>query len=162
MKRKTNYQFATLLTFAALVSDGLIQTTKREPEKAQSESKTPNPPVDPLGGQEWGLTELNGKPIEQRNGAGAEPPDLKFDAEKKTISGSTGINRLAGSYKLDANKLKFGNLATTRMAGPEELMKQETAFVNALESVDSWKRTGDRLELLSGDKVVAAFAQPAQ
>jgi heat shock protein HslJ len=41
-------------------------------------------------------------------------------------------------------------------------MKQEQEFVNALESADSWKRTGDNLEILSGDKVVAVFAQPAQ
>jgi heat shock protein HslJ len=160
MKRKTKYQLAALLIFAAFVGDGLSQTPKSEPEKAQSKSKTPNSPANPLGGQEWRLKELDGEPIEQRHGA--EPPDLKFDTEKKTVSGSTGINRLTGGYKLDANKLKFGNLAMTKMAGPEELMKQETEFVNALESVDSWKRTGDRLELMSGDKVVAAFAQPAQ
>jgi len=160
MKMKTKYQLATLLIFASLVSNGLSQTPKSEPEHPQSESKASNSTTNPLGGQEWRLKELDGEPLKQRNGA--EPPDLKFDAEKKTVSGSTGINRLAGGYKLDANKLKFGNLAMTKMAGPEELMKQETEFVNALESVDSWKRTGDRLELLSGDKVVAVFAQPAQ
>jgi heat shock protein HslJ len=160
MKRKTKYEVAALLIFAALASDGLSQAPKSEAEKAQSNSKTPNSPANPLGGQEWRLKELNGEPIEQRNGA--EPPDLKFDAEKKTVSGSTGINRLAGGYRLDANKLKFGNLAMTKMAGPEELMKQKTEFVNALESVDPWKRTGEGLELMSGDKVVAVFAQPAQ
>lgn len=136
--------------------------TGKRTEEAQPESKETSSATNPLGGQEWRLKELNGEPIKQRDGAGAEPPDLKFDLEKKTVSGSTGINRLAGGYKLDANKLKFGNLAMTKMAGPEELMKQETEFVNALESVDSWKRTDDRLELMSGDKVVAVFAQPSQ
>jgi heat shock protein HslJ len=148
MKRKTEFQVAALLIFAAFVTDGLSQTLKTN--------------ASPLGGRQWRLIELNGKPIEQRDGAGAEPPELKFDAEKKTVSGSTGINRLAGGYKLDENKLKIGNLAMTKMAGPEELMKQETEFVKALESVDSWKRTGDRLELMSGDKVVAVFAKPAR
>jgi heat shock protein HslJ len=133
------------------------ETEQTQP--AEPESRPPGSAASPLGGQEWRLTELNGERIKKQEGAGAEPPDLKFDAEKKAVSGSTGINRLAGGYKLDANKLKFGNLATTRMAGPEELMKQETEFVSALESVDSWKRTGDRLELMSGDKVVAVFAQ---
>jgi heat shock protein HslJ len=160
LKRKTKYQLAALLIFAALVSDGLSQTLKTEPEQAQPESKTSSSATNILGGKEWRLKELNGEPIKQRNGA--EPPELKFDGEKKTVSGSTGINRLAGGYKLDANMLKFGNLAMTKMAGPEELMKQETEFVKALESVDSWKRTGDRLELMSGDKVVAVFAEPAQ
>src|SRR5882724_8894416 len=103
MKRKTKYQLAALLIFAALVSAGLSQTPtgspkgkRGEPEQAQPESKASSSATNPLGGQNWRLKELNGEPIEQRDGADAKPPDLKFDAEKKTASGSTGINRLAG------------------------------------------------------------------
>jgi len=69
---------------------------------------------------------------------------------------------LIGGYELDADKLKFGQLATTRMAGTPESMKQETEFVDALKSADSWKRTGDRLELLSGDKVIAVFVRATE
>jgi heat shock protein HslJ len=133
-------------------------TEKTQP--AEPESRTPGSAANPLGGQEWKLTKLNGEPIEQHDGA--EPPSLKFDAEKEAVSGSTGVNRLMGTYEVDANKLRFGGLATTKRAGPPQLMEQEQEFVNALESADSWKRTGGNLEILSGDKVIAVFAQPAQ
>jgi heat shock protein HslJ len=135
-------------------------TQKTQP--AEPESRPSDSAANPLGDQEWRLTKLNGEPIEQAKGAGAEPPSLKFDAEKEAVSGSTGVNRLTGTYEVDENKLKFGGLATTKRAGSPELMERETEFVNALESADSWKRTGGNLEILSGDKVVAVFAQPAQ
>lgn len=48
------------------------------------------------------------------------------------VSGSGGVNRLTGAYSVDGPVLTFGPLATTRMAGPPELMAEEQAVLAAL------------------------------
>ena len=41
--------------------------------------------------------------------------------------GSTGCNRFVGSYTMSDSSLRFGSIATTRMACPGS-MEQESAF----------------------------------
>ena len=44
--------------------------------------------------------------------------DTSLRLEDGRVSGSGGINRLMGDYTLTSDRLSFGVLATTRMAGP--------------------------------------------
>ena len=108
-------------------------------------------------GVTWTLTELNGKPFAApAEGRGA--PTLQFDAEKKSASGFSGVNRFFGGYTKDGDKLKFGALAGTRMAGPPEAMAAESAFLAMLASVTGWQIADGALALLSEGKVVARFS----
>ena len=68
------------------------------------------------------------------------------------LSGSAGVNTYHGPYTLTGEALEIGALATTRMAGPDELMKQETAYLAALAKVTSYRIDGNALTLLGGDK----------
>ena len=63
---------------------------------------------------------------------------IHFDAVDK-VSGSGGINRFSGPCTLDGEKLGFGALRVTRMAGVPALMNQEAAFFAALAKVRSFK-----------------------
>ena len=63
---------------------------------------------------------------------------IHFDAADK-VSGSGGINRFSGPCTLDGEKLGFGALRVTRMAGAPALMNQEAAFFAALAKVRSFK-----------------------
>jgi len=107
-------------------------------------------------GVEWKLVELNGKAFTAPDGGGV--PTLTFDAAKKNASGLAGINRYFGSYKLDGDKLKFGPLGSTFMAGPQAAMDAETVFFKMLDSVNAWKIADGRLQLLHDDKVIARFS----
>ena len=110
-----------------------------------------------LEGVEWTLTEVNGKPfVATAGGRGA--PTLHLDAEKKKASGFSGVNRYFGGYKLDGAKLKFGQLASTMMAGPPEAMATESTIHAMLASVTGWRIADGALALLHDDKVVARFA----
>jgi heat shock protein HslJ len=53
-------------------------------------------------------------------------------------SGRGGINRLVGSYELPGERLRFGPLATTLMAGLPERMEAERLFLAALARVAAW------------------------
>ena len=108
----------------------------------------------------WTLTELQGKAFAApADGRGA--PTLAFDAAKKSASGFSGVNRFFGGYERDGEKLKFGQLGSTFMAGPPEQMQVESAFLAMLASVTHWKLAGETLTLLSDGKIVAGFTPRA-
>lgn len=68
-------------------------------------------------------------------------------AEGARLAGSTGCNNLVGSYERKGGQLSFGQLASTRMACPDELMMLERNFLNALGDVASWEVVGETLTL---------------
>ena len=75
-----------------------------------------NDPVT-LAYTQWTLVELDGKPVEIA--ADQLAPSLVLDLEEARVTGSGGVNRLTGQFALSGDELRFGPLATTRMAGPE-------------------------------------------
>ena len=66
--------------------------------------------------------------------------------EDNRLAGSTGCNRLMGSYWLENEALRFGSLATTRMACLEG-GEAEQAFLGALEATATWQIEGEALTL---------------
>jgi heat shock protein HslJ len=105
---------------------------------------------------EWTLVELDGEPVEI--GPEEIQPTIVLDLEESRVSGSGGVNRLTGTFALSESELRFGSLATTRMAGPESAMHREQSFLAALERVTSFVLDGGALTLLAGDDAVARLS----
>lgn len=78
----------------------------------------------------------NDWPIERVDWHGADGASLRL--EDGRVSGSAGINRLMGDYTLAGDRLGFGVIATTMMAGPPERMEAEQRFLSALGQVARW------------------------
>ena len=110
----------------------------------------------PLSYTEWRLVELGDAPVEV--GEGEPAPHLVLDLEESRVAGSGGVNRIMGTFVLAENELRFGPLATTMMAGPEEAMTRERTFLDALERVTSYELDGSSLVLLADGERVARFA----
>lgn len=108
-------------------------------------------------GVEWALIELNGKAVVAPAGEQG-PPTLRFDAEKKQVSGFSGVNHFFGGAEKEGEKLKLGPLAGTMMAGPPEAMAVESAFLKVLESANRWRIADGKLELRRDEEVVARFS----
>lgn len=122
------------------------------------EAATPAPaPSLRLEGPEWSLVDVGGKaPVA---GLGSRKAFVSFDVDAGSLRGNSGLNSFFGPYALDGSKLRIENLAMTRMAGPPELMEQETAFVAALHAARSWRLDGHALLLLDEKGVqLARFA----
>lgn len=85
-------------------------------------------PMDPelLTGRVWEVVDIAGEPVELER-----LPSIEF-GEDGRVAGSTGVNRLMGSYELDGSTLHLSQLATTMMAGEPEAMKTEARLVQAL------------------------------
>ena len=78
---------------------------------------------------EWTVERIAGAPVVERS------PALLTFGEQGRFSGHAGVNQLVGGWSLEAGGLEFSDLATTRMAGPPDLMEQESRLLGALERV---------------------------
>ena len=125
---------------------------------AAPESSAPAAPAAALEGTEWRLVDIGGQP----SPAGADStrhPGFTLLTEGRKVQGSAGCNRMTGTYQLDGQKLKFGPLATTRMACPA--MQTETAFLKALEATTRYEVSGSSLTLYGADTAVARLEAAA-
>ena len=103
-----------------------------------------------LGDTTWTAVELNDAPLADDNA-----PTLVFDLEESRVAGSGGLNRRKGRRSLTEDALRFGPLATTLMAGPEDAMERERVFLDALARVTAYELDGRSLILYAdGDVVV--------
>ena len=101
------------------------------------------------------LVEVRGVPVAA--GAG-RPPYILFDPKKKRVTGYGGVNSFFGGYETTGRELRMPRLASTRRAGPPELMDLESAFFRALTATRSYRIPDDKLELLDADgRTIARF-----
>ena len=95
-----------------------------------------------LGNMRWELTHLNGKLVVDSKA------HLEFGETEKRITGSTGCNRMFGTYELNRSSFKLNGVGATRMACmPTGAMETESAFLKALGEANAMKRSGRNLTL---------------
>ena len=75
--------------------------------------------------------------------------DVLFEAGN--VSGFSGVNTYRGEYKLSGSKLTIGKLASTLMAGPQDLMDLEQAYLSAMERTASFTAEDEELTLFDSD-----------
>ena len=92
----------------------------------------------------WKLVRLGNEPITL--GADEKEPYMTLMPQGRRVQGFAGCNRLMGDYELKGENLKFGRMASTRMACLKG-MELEASFMKALESTVTWKIEGEHLEL---------------
>jgi putative lipoprotein len=113
-----------------------------------------------LTGVDWKLVALGTTPaVAAPQGP---PAHLTFDSTKKSIAGSTGCNRFAGSFVLADRALSLNVGAMTMMACQDDVAAQEEAFVEALKGTAAYRLADGALELVDADgRALARFAAVA-
>jgi heat shock protein HslJ len=96
----------------------------------------------------WKLASLRGRPVAASAERQREAHLILQPAQRRVV-GSSGCNRLSGSYTLDGQRLAFSRAAGTLMACRDG-SEQERAFLDALSAVAGWRLEGQRLLLLDG------------
>ena len=102
----------------------------------------------------WKLVQLNGTPAIVGD---AHEAHIILQSNDPRIVGSSGCNRMFGSYELDGDHLTLRPGGMTMMYCSESLMEQERAFVAALSATTSYVIDGETLELRDGDRSLAQF-----
>lgn len=141
---------ATLLAFA-LIATACAPTAAPAAQPTQPKEQ-PVSGKDTLAGTSWMLATLNGQPALKDTTV-----TLNFIGGK--AAGSDGCNSYTGSYTADGTNIKFDQMASTMMACAEPIMKQATAYMQALAQAVTYKVDAKQLTLSdAGGKELAAFS----
>ena len=131
--------------------------------KPAPETPTPTPPPPPtstststpkLENTTWKLQSY-GQPGNLKSALPDTEVTALFDSAKGRVAGSAGVNTYGGGYELKDNKLAIpGPLASTRMAGPQPLMDQETEFLKLFQVAESYQIKDGQLQVNCGQQVL--------
>jgi heat shock protein HslJ len=102
----------------------------------------------------WVLEELNGEKIKKEDFS-KEFPLLEIYANTNKFSGFAGCNQMKGSLFFEKGKLRFTNLATTKMMC--EPVNKEAEFITALQSSSVYKIENNRLILSNSTGIKIIF-----
>jgi putative lipoprotein len=122
---------------AAPISVLLMRVAEKSPPENSGESES-------IKGTIWQLSSIDGQ-----DAAAGVTSTLTFN-DDGNVSGNGGCNSFGGKATVDGSKLKFGDLFSTMMACEEAKMKQEAAFLAALEKTASYRIENGTLILLDG------------
>lgn len=105
-----------------------------------------------IGGIVWLVSEIAREKVVTP--ADARQPFIRFDTEKKFANGFLGCNTFRGGYESEGKTLKFGALASTKMACQGDRDKVEFAMNQALVKVAGFDIQGNQLTLTGADGTV--------
>lgn len=138
----TKLNLIAIISYFALFST-LILSCKSTNPSAPSNSQEE---MSDIQEKYWKLIELKGKPFVMKGGDQQQEPYFILKKEDNRVNGSTGCNRMMGTYTLaEGNRISFSQLAQTRMACVD--MSVERPFIEVLETVDNYTIKGDSLSL---------------
>ncbi|MEP5765030.1 MAG: META domain-containing protein [Halieaceae bacterium] len=100
-----------------------------------------------LQGIAWHLASLGGEPVELE--ALEHTPIIQVDRSEPKFSGFSGCNNYNGGYVLNGTSLTLGEIASTRMACPDN-SELETRYLAMLAQVRTWRMEDGNMVL--GDK----------
>ena len=110
-------------------------------------------PAAPVPKPAWVVESIGGVPT-------IDPkPEISLLEEGRVV-GSTGINRIMGTYEAENETVRISGGGMTRMAGSEEAMDQERRFLKALEGWNAFHVRDDRLELGPSATGLVCVASP--
>jgi copper homeostasis protein (lipoprotein) len=107
---------------------------------------SPSSPSGPvLTGTTWNAIEIDGQPVP--TSTSQLRPSILLSTDGNRVTGSTGCNRISGTFTQDGNALHFGPLVSTRMACVPDRSATENAFTAAMEATASHVIANQTLEL---------------
>ncbi|MCJ8165215.1 copper resistance protein NlpE N-terminal domain-containing protein [Pontibacter sp. E15-1] len=104
----------------------------------------------------WKLVALNGQQL-ARQANQQRDPHFVLQPDGNSVTGYTGCNSFVGTYALSgSNGIRFSKMASTRMACLQ--MTHENAYLQVMETADSFSLKGDTLTLqTAGGASLAKF-----
>jgi len=86
---------------------------------------------------------------------------MTFNFDEMQVSGSSGCNNFSGGFTFDEFQIGFGPMGMTMMACEQNIMDQESFFLNLLAQTNAYEILGDQLTLSTPDGQTLVFVQMA-
>ena len=110
--------------------------------------------VKDIANTSWKLTDISGeKVIPKKIGA------VTLDITADKISGSAGVNRYFGSYDVNGTEVTINGVGSTKMMGPDDLMKTEYKYLSVLQDVTSVELKDKNTLILKSDSDTLTFTK---
>jgi putative lipoprotein len=113
------------------------------------------PANSPLVGTYWRLVELGGRAVVAGAGPVSREPHLMLLEENHQAAATGGCNQMTAPYESSETSLRFGPIATTRMACPEGTDRDRALFA-AMGATRGYRIEGDRLEITDAAGIALA------
>ena len=98
-----------------------------------------------MAGIDWRPVVIGDEPVVADLGA-----FVKFTVDG-SVAGNSGCNNFSGAMETTDDGVKMGQMASTRMACPPEIMAVEARFLQALQGAAKFEMTSDSLRMLNAD-----------
>ena len=102
-----------------------------------------------LKNTKWKLSEMGQTKLPEK--------EITISFDKNKVNGNSGVNNYFGSYEIKNNSIKIGPVGSTRMAGPENLMKIEFEYLKLLQDSKTIEFNNNLLILTTNDGKVLKF-----
>lgn len=142
-----------LVTKYTISNDTLSFVDSKKNIKAQFKLKKEDLSVLLKGKWELDYLGFSNKPIAQL--FNTRKPTLEFNTNEETLVGNGGCNNYSGTYRADGHKLKFGPIASTKMACPS--LDGESIYFQNLQKISSFSVHEDQLTLITDDIAILRF-----
>lgn len=107
----------------------------------------------------WKLTDISGEKVVPKKIDGKEIGVVTLDITADKISGSAGVNRYFGSYDINDGEVTINGVGSTKMMGPEDLMKTEYKYLSVLQDVTSVELKDKNTLILKTDSDTLTFTK---
>lgn len=97
----------------------------------------------------WKLSEMGQTKLPEK--------EITISFDKNKVNGNSSVNNYFGSYEIKNNSIKIGPVGSTRMAGPENLMKIEFEYLKLLQDSKTIEFNNNLLILTTNDGKVLKF-----
>ena len=125
---KNAFKLCGFAVLACVALGGCMADKKPAQAAAPATLSPPN-----LTGTQWSLEDLAGKPVIASSRA-----TLTFPEDGR-VAGNGSCNRFTGSVDVNANTIKFGPLAATRMMCDADSSHQESEYLKALAGAEKYE-----------------------
>lgn len=104
-----------------------------------------------LKNTKWKLLEMGQTTLPEKDG------EITISFDENKVNGNSGVNNYFGSFEIKNNSIKIGPVGSTRMAGPENLMKIEFEYLKLLQDSKTIEFNNNLLILTTNDGKVLKF-----
>ena len=126
--------------------NGNTLTFRKNSNNNQSDSNSLSNLTKELSGTKWELVKIDRKEMKDIFSPNDDGITISFSGNR--ISGNSGVNNYFCDYIVTAGNITIGTIGSTKIAGPDNLMKLERQYLEILQNAKKISLTNNKTTLI--------------